>query len=153
MCRLSINLVASTSWNPQGLSRPVMGLLHLTILYLHTLFSFLFPAPFMSPASKPLSFHHTISGEKKIHINHRNKFTFRLNIVNKLYGGSFIPFAPSICAAHKWHTNKMHCFHFIFFILQPLVLIADINRCTVNVHYEPPDDGLVKAETCVGVKE
>jgi len=30
MCRLSSNLGASTSWNPQGLSRPVMGLLYLT---------------------------------------------------------------------------------------------------------------------------
>jgi hypothetical protein len=28
MCRLSWNLGASTSWNPQGLSRPVMGLLY-----------------------------------------------------------------------------------------------------------------------------
>jgi hypothetical protein len=30
MCRLSWNLGASTSWNPQGLSRPVMGLLFFT---------------------------------------------------------------------------------------------------------------------------
>jgi len=29
MCRLSWNLGASTSWNPLGLSRPVMGLLYL----------------------------------------------------------------------------------------------------------------------------
>jgi len=29
MCRLSLNLGASTSWYPQGLSRPVMGLLYL----------------------------------------------------------------------------------------------------------------------------
>jgi hypothetical protein len=29
MCRLSWNLGASTFWNPQGLSRPVMGLLYL----------------------------------------------------------------------------------------------------------------------------
>jgi len=29
MCRLSWNLGASTSWNHQGLSRPVMGLLYL----------------------------------------------------------------------------------------------------------------------------
>jgi len=29
MCRLSWNLGASTSWNPQGLSRPVMGWLYL----------------------------------------------------------------------------------------------------------------------------
>jgi len=34
MCRLSWNLGASTSWNPQGLSRPVMGLLYLYILCL-----------------------------------------------------------------------------------------------------------------------
>jgi len=32
MCRLSWNLEASASWNPQGLSRPVMGLLHLYLL-------------------------------------------------------------------------------------------------------------------------
>ena len=31
MCRLSWNLGASNSWNPQGLSRPVMGLLYLYI--------------------------------------------------------------------------------------------------------------------------
>jgi hypothetical protein len=35
MCRLSWNLGASTSWNPQGLSRPVMGLLY---LYLYNKF-------------------------------------------------------------------------------------------------------------------
>jgi hypothetical protein len=29
MCQLSRNLGASTSWNPKGLSRPVMGLLYL----------------------------------------------------------------------------------------------------------------------------
>ena len=29
MCRLSCNLEASTCWNPQGLSRPVVGLLYL----------------------------------------------------------------------------------------------------------------------------
>jgi hypothetical protein len=33
MCQLSRNLGASTSWNPKGLSRPVMGLLY--IYYLH----------------------------------------------------------------------------------------------------------------------
>jgi len=32
MCRLPWNLGASTSWNPQGLSRPVMGLLYLYML-------------------------------------------------------------------------------------------------------------------------
>ena len=33
MCRLSWNLGASTSWNPQGLSRPVMGLLYLFFFF------------------------------------------------------------------------------------------------------------------------
>jgi hypothetical protein len=33
-------------------------------------------------------------------------------------------------------------------------IIADINNgCKVNVDYEPPEDGLVKVETCVGVEE
>jgi hypothetical protein len=33
-------------------------------------------------------------------------------------------------------------------------IIAGINNgCKVNVVYEPPEDGLVKAETYVGVKE
>jgi hypothetical protein len=33
-------------------------------------------------------------------------------------------------------------------------VIADKNiGCEVNVVYEPPDGGLVKAETCVGVEE
>jgi hypothetical protein len=33
-------------------------------------------------------------------------------------------------------------------------VIADKNiGCEVNVVYEPPDHGLVKAETCVGVDE
>jgi hypothetical protein len=33
-------------------------------------------------------------------------------------------------------------------------VIADKNiGCKVNVVYEPPEDGLVKAETCVGVEE
>jgi len=34
MYRLSCNLGASNSWNPQGLSRPVMGLLYLFTVYL-----------------------------------------------------------------------------------------------------------------------
>ena len=38
MCRLSWNLGASTSWNPQGLSRPVMGLLYLLTWPLWTIF-------------------------------------------------------------------------------------------------------------------
>jgi hypothetical protein len=37
MCRLSRNLEASTSWNPVGLSRPVMGLLYLFLLYTLTI--------------------------------------------------------------------------------------------------------------------
>jgi len=45
MCRLSWNLGASTAWNPQGLFRPVMGLLYLfcwipTYIYDHISLSF-----------------------------------------------------------------------------------------------------------------
>jgi hypothetical protein len=36
-CRLSRNLGASTSWNPVGLSRPVMGLLYLLFFFYLTL--------------------------------------------------------------------------------------------------------------------
>jgi hypothetical protein len=33
-------------------------------------------------------------------------------------------------------------------------IITDKNNgCKVNVHYEPPEDGLVRVETYVGVKE
>jgi hypothetical protein len=42
MCRLSRNLGASISWNPQGLYSPVMGL-----LYLFLLLSLLFDVTFM----------------------------------------------------------------------------------------------------------
>jgi hypothetical protein len=35
MCQLWQNLGASNSWNPQGLSRPVTGLLYLTYLRLN----------------------------------------------------------------------------------------------------------------------
>ena len=38
MCRLSGHLGVSASWNPQGLSRPVQGLLY---LYLYLYFHFL----------------------------------------------------------------------------------------------------------------
>jgi len=38
MCQLSWNMEASTSWNLQGLSRPVMGLLYLFLTtYSHSL--------------------------------------------------------------------------------------------------------------------
>ena len=36
MCRLSWNLGTSTSWNPKGLSRPVMGLLYFYLLLCRT---------------------------------------------------------------------------------------------------------------------
>jgi hypothetical protein len=43
---------------------------------------------------------------------------------------------------------------YIYFTSIVYVCYYDINNvCKVNVHYEPPEDGLVKAETYVGVKE
>ena len=42
MCRLSINLGASKSWNPKGLSRPVMGLLYrYIIIYVYCYFIYM----------------------------------------------------------------------------------------------------------------
>jgi hypothetical protein len=38
-------------------------------------------------------------------------------------------------------------------MFQPLQGQADKNGCKVNVDYEPPENGLVRAETYVGVKE
>jgi hypothetical protein len=32
-------------------------------------------------------------------------------------------------------------------------IIAGNDRCKVNVHYEPPEDSLVRVETYVGVEE
>jgi hypothetical protein len=46
MCRLSRNLGASTSWNPKGLSRPVMGLPYFyitSITFVHRLSHFIHP--------------------------------------------------------------------------------------------------------------
>jgi len=42
MCRLSGNLGAPTSWNPQELPRPVKGLLYLC-LYLYYLYLYFLP--------------------------------------------------------------------------------------------------------------
>jgi hypothetical protein len=61
-------------------------------------------------------------------------------------------------------TNAPY-FHFLFFnpyicfspykaIFRGLVVSIDINNgCKIHVDYEPPEDGLVRVETCVGVKE
>jgi len=64
MCRLSWNLGALTSWNPQGLSRPVMGSLYLFIsngafrnVFLPN-FICVFCLPFLVAHSAPCSFLH-----------------------------------------------------------------------------------------------
>jgi hypothetical protein len=56
--RLSINLGASTSWNPVGLSRPVMGLLYLlqSELLAETVFSALHHLLSPSLSSTPFNF-------------------------------------------------------------------------------------------------
>jgi hypothetical protein len=58
MCRLSRNLGASTSWNPLGLSRPVMGLLYLSTKPVMTFAS---PSTFRCSKSCDLLFHSTQS--------------------------------------------------------------------------------------------
>ena len=51
MCRLSWNLGASASWNPQGLSRPVMGLLYLYLFTEYRIFTQCLPpnTPLLCP--------------------------------------------------------------------------------------------------------
>jgi hypothetical protein len=52
-------------------------------------------------------------------------------------------------AAGPFTTTKKHQYN-----ETGLNVIADKNiGSEVNVVYKPPDDGLVKAETCVGVEE
>ena len=55
MCQLSLNLGVSTSWDPQGLSRPVMGLLY---LYLGAAISQLFFPLSKQCSSRHMSFVH-----------------------------------------------------------------------------------------------
>jgi len=43
MCRFSWNLGASTFWNPQGLPRPIMGLLYLYLYTLHLVLKHISP--------------------------------------------------------------------------------------------------------------
>jgi hypothetical protein len=54
MCRLSRNLGASISWNPKGLSRPVMGLLYL----LPTIIYFIYPCYVLKNVLKWRAFTH-----------------------------------------------------------------------------------------------
>jgi hypothetical protein len=59
MCRLSWNLGASTSWNPQGLSRPVMGLLY---IYQNRVITTLYKEPLFSIELKPVRMYGTMRG-------------------------------------------------------------------------------------------
>jgi len=60
MCRLSRNLGASASWKPQGLSRPVMGLLY---LYLYLVLTTIYVA-YSSTQFHPIFFYE--NNEKSI---------------------------------------------------------------------------------------
>jgi len=70
MCRLSWNLGASTSWNPQGLSRPVVGLLY---LYLYLSLITTWPMKYLSSRVKSIEWQYFHS-----HI----KSNFTLNPLN-----------------------------------------------------------------------
>jgi hypothetical protein len=59
----------------------------------------------------------------------------------------YIIFTIHFLTTHKLHTNEIH-YIFTFYSLTPTYVSA-----FTNVDYEPPEDGLVKAETYVGVKE
>jgi hypothetical protein len=72
-CRLSRNLGASASWNPKGLSRPVMGLLY---LYLYPLLLSLYTALILNIYAVELSLKQQIYislRETMIRYTHFNK--------------------------------------------------------------------------------
>jgi len=71
MCRLSWNLGASNSWNPQGLSRPVMGL-----LYLYLYLFYLHKAPPSFYQNNPFCKHRLSSTP---HLRHTSVFTSQLS--------------------------------------------------------------------------
>ena len=56
MCRLSWNLGASTSWNPQGLFRPVMGLLYLLHSHIGSCLMLCSSSPWLSRFAETASF-------------------------------------------------------------------------------------------------
>ena len=95
MCRLSWNLGASTSWNPQGLSRPVMGLLYLLPLPFKTLHS-----QFGICFSKFLD-----------RVMYKTKFPIHISVVfskfNFLYQCNFFFDVPNISFVYD-----QHCHHF-----------------------------------------
>ena len=87
MCRLSWNLGASTSWNPQGLFRPVMGLLY---LYLYFRSGLVFPR-------MPLLVSILLFSQEPFFCNSASSVDFRISsfIINYFnlphYNSSFIP--------------------------------------------------------------
>jgi len=67
MCPLSWNLGASTSWNPQGLSRLVMGLLYLSTSVLIRVFGWM---GYVNKTNKPTGSEENISNIKQCHVKH-----------------------------------------------------------------------------------
>ena len=69
----------------------------------------------------------------------------------------FQPLQGRLQGARSVHLLYMHCCLLLCYISHVVMLYnitADINiGCKVNVDYEPPEDGLVKVETYVGVEE
>jgi hypothetical protein len=61
----------------------------------------------------------------------------------------FQPLQGHLQGARNVHLLYINCFCLLLCYISCVVNYI----CKVNVHYEPPEDGLVKAETYVGVKE
>jgi hypothetical protein len=88
MCQMSWNLGASTSWNPQGLSRPVMGLLLL----------FLLPPPPRNTYNEQNFFNfRLLSGEFNIIAqNYSTKYIFDQKLIKEIkfeYAHTVLPFS------------------------------------------------------------
>ena len=114
MCRLSWNLGASTSWNPQGLSRPVMGLLYLhyttysilvkwegmeVVLFEIVQFQNLFAIVFRS---KPENWPFTCSKRTKIAVTKLKEMTRRQNTIPRVSG----PLIEWMTLAISWPVGE-----------------------------------------------
>jgi hypothetical protein len=68
---------------------------------------------------------------------------------------TFRSLTPTYVSALSINNSVNNCninnYETLLYVIQNIT--ADNNVCKVNVHYEPPEDSLERAETYVGVKE
>ena len=131
MCQLSWNLGVSTSWNPQGLSRPVMGWLYLYKCNIearsrkHCCHGEAISITYSECVSVALVFHHA----KRMR-----------PVISSSSACLTLPYVPTLY--HKWHNFRKNniehknVFWFSLQVLSAACLILKRNQqdITINVH-------------------